>query len=158
LAPDGDALLEASEIVDLHLDAELVVMSACDTSAGAGVASEALTGFRGVGGSYAAGGESLNGLARSFFYAGARNVISSYWSVDDIATQELMVAFYGAAMTNANIGIAESLRQAEEELIAGAKHSHPFFWAPFATIGDGARSLRLSSGATAAASTGASGT
>jgi len=158
LAPDGDALLESSEIVDLHLDAELVVMSACDTSAGAGVASEALTGFRGVGGSYAAGGESLNGLARSFFYAGARNVVSSYWSVDDIATQELMVAFYGAAATNVTIGIAEALRQAEDGLIAGGKHSHPFFWAPFATIGDGARSLRLGGGATASATTGTSGT
>jgi CHAT domain-containing protein len=158
LAPDGDALLEASEIVDLHLDAELVVMSACDTSAGAGVASEALTGFRGVGGSYAAGGESLNGLARSFFYAGARNVVSSYWSVDDIATQELMVAFYGASATNATIGIAEALRQAEEGLIAGGKHSHPFFWAPFATIGDGARSLRLGGGASAAAASAPSGT
>lgn len=159
LAPNGDALLETSEIVDLHLDAELVVMSACDTSAGAGVASEALTGFRGVGGSYAAGGESLNGLARSFFYAGARNVVSSYWSVDDIATQELMVGFYGAAEKNPNIGIAEALRQAEETQIAGGKHSHPFFWAPFATIGDGARALRLGAGATAAVTaTGQSGT
>lgn len=159
LAADGDGLLEASEIVDLRLDAELVVMSACDTSAGAGVASEALTGFRGVGGSYAAGGESLNGLARSFFYAGARNVVSSYWSVDDIATQELMVGFYGAAAADANVGIAEALRVAEEAQIAGGKHSHPFFWAPFATIGDGARSLRLGGGgATAAAATGESGT
>lgn len=150
LAPDGDSLLETSEIVDLHLDAELVVMSACDTSAGAGVASEALTGFRGVGGSYAAGGESLNGLARSFFYAGARNVVSSFWSVDDEATQELMVAFYSAAAAKQGIGIAEALREAEEKQIAGGRYSHPFFWAPFATIGDGARKLRVG-GATAAA-------
>jgi len=160
LAADGDALLEASEIVDLHLDAELVVMSACDTSAGAGVASEALTGFRGVGGSYAAGGESLNGLARSFFYAGARNVVSSYWSVDDIATQELMVGFYGAAAADPEMGIAEAMRLAEEAQIAGGKHSHPFFWAPFATIGDGARSLRLTGGGATAslAKSGTSGT
>ena len=148
---DGDALLETSEIVGLSLDAELVVMSACDTSAGAGLASEALTGFRGVGGSYAAGGESLNGLARSFFYAGARNVLSTHWSVDDIATQELMVGFYSAAAADGNVGIAEAMRLAEETQIAGGKHSHPFFWAPFATIGDGARPLRLGARAAAAA-------
>lgn len=145
LAEDGDALLEASEIVGLILDAELVVMSACDTSAGAGQASEALTGFRGVGGSYAAGGESLNGLARSFFYAGARNVLSTHWSVDDTATQDLMVSFYSAAAKDPNITIAEALRQAEEQQIESGKHSHPFFWAPFAVIGDGARVMKLGS-------------
>ena len=145
IAPDGDALLEASEIVDLVLDADLVVMSACDTGAGAGEATEEQLGFRGVGGSYAAGGESLNGLARSFFFAGARNVLSTHWSVDDLATQELMVLFYTTVADDPSASIAESMRRAQVSLIDGAELSHPFFWASFSVIGDGARTLKVGS-------------
>lgn len=144
LAPDGDSLLETSEIVELTLDADIVVLSACDTSAGAGVGSAAATGFRGAGGSYAAGGESLGGLARSFFYAGARNIISSQWSVDDFATKDLMVNFYSAVSSpEEEVTIAEALRQAQTKQIEGGILSHPFFWAPFITIGDGGRQLTL---------------
>lgn len=143
LGATGDGLLEASEIVDLDLDAELVVMSACDTGAGAGQAASDLIGFRGAGGSYAAGGESLNGLARSFFFAGARSVLSTHWSVDDRATQELMVSFYEGLGSEEGATIAEALRESEVALIKGGELSHPFFWAPFAIIGDGARRLRL---------------
>lgn len=139
----GDGLLETSEIVGLNLDAELVVMSACDTGAGAGRAAEELIGFRDVGGGYAAGGESLNGLARSFFFAGARNVLSTHWSVDDRATQKLMVGFYSALATSRTVTIAEAMRRSQAKLIEDKELSHPFFWAPFATIGDGARTLRI---------------
>ncbi len=151
LGPQGDGLLEASEIVGLDLDAELVVMSACDTGAGAGQAGSELIGFRGAGGSYAAGGESLNGLARSFFFAGARNVLSTHWSVDDRATQELMVGFYKGFAGAEGATIAEALRQSEVTLIDGGELSHPFFWAPFAIIGDGARRLHLDGNAPSAA-------
>ncbi|MEM6661308.1 MAG: CHAT domain-containing protein, partial [Pseudomonadota bacterium] len=143
LGDGGDSLLEASEIVDLNLNAELVVMSACDTSGGAGAASASRTGFRDLGGGYAAGGESLSGLARSFFFAGARNVLSTFWSVDDFATQELMTGFYGAVAEDNDISIAEAMRKSQADRIEGGELSHPFFWAPFATIGDGARKLRL---------------
>ena len=146
LAEGGDTLLETSEIVGLNLDAELVVMSACDTGAGAGRAAEELLGFRDVGGGYAAGGESLNGLARSFFFAGARNVLSTHWSVDDVATQKLMVGFYGEIAKAPNVSIAEAMRRSQAKLIDDKQLSHPFFWAPFATIGDGARSLRIMRG------------
>lgn len=151
LGARGDGLLEASEIVELDLDAELVVMSACDTGAGAGQAATELIGFRGAGGSYAAGGESLNGLARSFFFAGARNVMSTHWSVDDRSTQELVSEFYRAAARD-EISTAEALRISEEKLIAGGELSHPFFWAPFAIIGDGARKLNIGDGPVAATS------
>ena len=143
LAKGGDTLLETSEIVGLNLDAELVVMSACDTGAGAGRAAEELIGFRDVGGGYAAGGESLNGLARSFFFAGARNVLSTHWSVDDQATQKLMVGFYSAVAADADTSIAEAMRRSQAQLIKDKELSHPFFWAPFATIGDGARTLNI---------------
>ncbi len=151
LAPGGDSLLETSEIVKLSLDADIVILSACDTSAGAGVGSAAQTGFRGAGGSYAAGGESLGGLARSFFYAGARNIISSQWSVDDFATKDLMVTFYGAIAADDEITIAEALRQAQVKQISGGVLSHPFFWAPFITIGDGGRVVTFASAADPAA-------
>ena len=137
LAAGGDSLLEASEIVELDLDAELVVMSACDTSAGAGKAATELIGF-----GYGAGGESLNGLARSFFFAGARNVLSTHWSVDDRATQELMVGFY-EEVSKGPVSIAEAMRRSQAARIEGKEFSHPFFWAPFATIGDGARRLNI---------------
>ena len=146
LASGGDTLLETSEIVELDLDAELVLMSACDTGAGAGRAAEELIGFRDVGGGYAAGGESLNGLARSFFFAGARNVLSTHWSVDDRATQELMVGFYSEVAEDENVSIAEAMRRSQAKQIEGKELSHPFFWAPFATIGDGARTLKISKG------------
>lgn len=146
LASDGDTLLEASEIVDLRLDAELVVMSACDTSAGAAKGDEGRTGFRDVGGGYAAGGESLSGLARSFFYAGARNILSTHWSVDDNATQELMVGFYEAIAADNDISIAEAMRKSQEKQIDAGPLSHPFFWAPFATFGDGARKIGVAKG------------
>lgn len=145
LGQGGDGLLEASEIVDLNLNAELVVMSACDTGAGAGQAAAELIGFRGAGGSYAAGGESLNGLARSFFFAGARNVMSTHWSVDDRSTQELVSGFYGA-VAGENPSIAEALRVSQAAMIEAGELSHPFFWAPFAIIGDGARELRIGAG------------
>lgn len=143
LGDKGDGLIEASEIVDLDLNAELVVMSACDTGAGAGQAAVELIGFRGAGGSYAAGGESLNGLARSFFFAGARNVMSTHWSVDDRSTQTLLSGFYGAVAGKEDPSIAEALRISETKMIEGGELSHPFFWAPFAIIGDGARKLRI---------------
>ncbi|MEM7422952.1 MAG: CHAT domain-containing protein, partial [Pseudomonadota bacterium] len=155
IADDGDSLLEASEIVNLNLDADLVVMSACDTGAGAGQAAESQIGFRGVGGSYAAGGESLNGLARGFFFAGARNVLSTHWSVDDIATQTLMVSFYEQVAKDADVSIADAMRKSQTALVDGAELSHPFFWAPFAIIGDGARTLTFDQQAEAAEEEGA---
>lgn len=150
-SPDGDTLLAASEIVDLNLDADLVVMSACDTGAGAGQAAATTLGFRGAGGSYAAGGESLNGLARGFFFAGARNVLSTHWSVDDLATQQLMSLFYEAVSTDASMTIANAMRVSQVELIEGAELSHPYFWAAFAIIGDGARTLKFDQQSEAAA-------
>lgn len=149
LGRGGDTLLETSEIVGLNLDAELVVMSACDTGAGAGRAAEEILGFRDVGGGYAAGGESLNGLARSFFFAGARNVLSTHWSVDDEATQKLMVGFYSAVASAPDVSIAEAMRRSQAKLIEDKQLSHPFFWAPFATIGDGARTLNITKGGVA---------
>lgn len=142
IADDGDAMLEASEILNLKLDADLVVMSACNTGQGAGAITDQI-GLLAADGQYAAGGEGLNGLARSFFFAGARNVLSTLWQADDVSAQELMVLFYATASGDEPVSIAEAMRQSQANLIDGGEFSHPYFWAPFATIGDGARKLRF---------------
>lgn len=142
ISDDGDALLEASEILNLKLDADLVVMSACNTGQGAGAVTDQI-GLLAADGLYAAGGEGLNGLARSFFFAGARNVLSTLWQADDVSAQELMVLFYGTASGDDPVSIAEAMRLSQASLIEGGEFSHPYFWAPFATIGDGARKLRF---------------
>jgi CHAT domain-containing protein len=118
---DDDGLLEASEIAGLRLNADLVVLSACNTA-------QSPTRF---------GGEALSGLAESFFYAGARALIASHWQVPSAATASLMVGLFkrlGAAS-----GTADALRQSQLALIDQPATAHPFFWAAFTVIGDGGR-------------------
>ena len=134
---ESDALLEEAEILDLKLNAEMVVLSACDTGGG-GALSAAGTGFR------TSGGESLSGLARAFFFAGARSLVVSHWSVDDNATQKLMREFYGALAASPDLGMADAKRSAQSSLLADPDTSHPFFWSAFAVIGDGGRRPQLS--------------
>src|SRR5207237_3610815 len=82
---ESDGLLDTSEILELKLDADLVVLSACDTGGGGGdVASTGLAG----------GGEALGGLARAVIYAGGRGLIVSHWSVDSAATVRLMTGLF----------------------------------------------------------------
>jgi CHAT domain-containing protein len=128
LGGDGsDGLLDASEIVNLKLDAELVVLSACDTG-GAGSSDASATGLRG-------GGEALGGLTRAFIYAGARGMIVSHWSVDSAATERLMTHMFLARSDS----LSRALQRAQLEMQSDQILSHPYFWAPFTIIGDGAR-------------------
>ncbi len=134
LGPDGDGLLEAGEIVELSIDADLVVLSACDTG-GTGAGSALGTGFRG------SGGEALSGLVRAFFYAGARNVVASHWLVPDTETVKLMERLYGGLAEGESP--ARAIRDARRELTADPFTSHPFYWAAFEAIGDAARETRI---------------
>ncbi|MEM9145364.1 MAG: CHAT domain-containing protein [Pseudomonadota bacterium] len=134
LGPDGDGLLEASEIVELALDADLVVLSACDTG-GRGAGSALGTGFRG------AGGEALSGLVRAFFYAGARNVVASHWLVPDAETVQLMERLYTGLASGESPSSA--IRDARRSLAREPATSHPFYWAAFSVIGDAARQSRI---------------
>ena len=135
---DSDGLLDASEILDLKLDADLVVLSACDTG-GAGSDAADLTGLQG-------GGEALGGLTRAVIYAGGRALVVSHWSVDSAATVRLMTGLFSARAGSE----AEALQQAQVALQQSPDWSHPYFWAPFTIVGDGARAMPTSAAAVAA--------
>jgi len=116
-----DGLLDASEVAQLKLDADWVVLSACNTA--------------GAGGKL--GGESLSGLARAFFYAGARALLVSHWAVASRATVVLTTTTFEAQAKDATLGRAEALRRAQLALAGDKDTSHPFYWAPFVLVGDG---------------------
>lgn len=126
----SDGLLTFREIFDLRLDADLVILSACDT---AGKASAAATQSAGL----ATGGDvALDGLVRAFVGAGSRLVIASHWPVPDDynATQRLMTGLFSAP---AGTPTVTALRQSQKALMDDANTSHPFYWSAFAAVGDG---------------------
>jgi CHAT domain-containing protein len=120
-SPASDGLLSASEIAGLKLNADLVVLSACNTATDGG------TRF---------GGGALEGLADSFFDAGARAVLASHWEVPSAATQALMTGVFARYGKDASHDLAEDLRQAQLRMIAQSATAHPFNWAAFTLIGD----------------------
>ncbi len=135
-SPDSDGLLTASEIRMMNLDAQLVVLSACNTASGY-LADASSSAFgapqrRGVTG---AGGESLSGLARAFFGAGARAVLATHWPVADVETTDLIEAFF-RKLKDDHEDFASALGDAQAELRANPRTAHPVFWAPFVVIGD----------------------
>jgi CHAT domain-containing protein/tetratricopeptide (TPR) repeat protein len=121
-----DGLLTAGEIASLKLNADLVVLSACNTAAGGG-------------GRF--GGGALEGLADAFFDAGARAVVASHWQVPSTATVKLMTGMFDRLGTNRSAGLADALRQSQLALIAQPATAHPFNWAAFTLIGDGDTTL-----------------
>jgi CHAT domain-containing protein len=126
----SDGLLSFSEIFDLHLDADLIILSACDTAAGSGRTAAEEAGLAG-GGEFA-----LDGLVRAFVGAGGRMVIASHWPVPDDydATERLISGLFRAPP---GTGTAAALRIAERALMDDAETSHPYYWAGFAVVGDG---------------------
>jgi CHAT domain-containing protein/Tfp pilus assembly protein PilF len=122
---EDDGLLTASEAALLKLDADWVVLSACNTAAGDG---------------NTIGAEALSGLARAFFYAGARALLVSHWAVDSNATVSLITRAFDEIKGDDRIGRAEALRRSMLALVgAGGRNSHPATWAPFVVVGEGAR-------------------
>jgi CHAT domain-containing protein len=118
-----DGYLSASEVAGLKLDADWAVLSACNTAAGG-----------------ADNAEALSGLARAFFYAGARALLVSHWAVDSDATVKLITETIASFAATKGAGRAEALRRSMLALIErGAPHeAHPAYWAPFVVVGEGA--------------------
>lgn len=138
-APSADpSFLKASEVLDLKMDADLVILSACNTG--------------GPGGE--GGGEALSGLARAFFYAGARGLMVTHWAVDDAAAAltvaDTLRRQQGGATSAASLRGAQLLILDEAGRNLPAAFAHPYYWAPFVLIGDGRRG-GAPAGSTAAA-------
>jgi CHAT domain-containing protein len=110
-----DGRLEAGEIFDLDIHANLVVTSACQTAIGR------------IG-----KGDEVVGLTRAFIYAGAKSVLGSLWNISDEATTSLMMDFYRNLRS---LNESEALRQAQLNMINSKEYNSPFFWAPFYITG-----------------------
>jgi CHAT domain-containing protein/Tfp pilus assembly protein PilF len=117
-----DGLLTASEIAALKLNADWVVLSACNTAGGG-----------------ATGGDALSGLARAFFYAGARALLVSHWAVYSDAAVALSTSAFAALREGRAATRAAALRTAMLALIdrPGGTSAHPAVWGPFVVVGDG---------------------
>jgi CHAT domain-containing protein len=113
-----DGFLRMSEIFNLRLSADLVVLSACQTALGKEIK-----------------GEGLVGLTRGFMYAGAERVVASLWQVDDQATAQLMRYFY-RGMLKENLRPAAALRAAQIEMSRSSRWSSPYFWSGFVIQGE----------------------
>lgn len=118
-----DGLLTASEIAQLKLNADWVVLSACNTAAGD-----------------KPGAEALSGLARAFFYSGTRALLVSHWPVVSEAAVQLTTRTFASLSADPTIGRAEALRRSMLSLIDEGKpyQRHPSYWAPFIVVGEGA--------------------
>lgn len=113
-----DGFVRLSDVYNLRLAADLVVLSACHTALGPEVR-----------------GEGLVGLTRGFMYAGARRVVASLWAVDDSATAELMSRFYRGLLRD-GLPAAAALRAAQRELASRPQWAAPYYWAGFVLQGD----------------------
>ena len=112
-----DGVLRVDEVYNLKLNADLVVLSACETGLGP-----------------IARGEGVLGLTRGFLYAGSSNVLVSLWKADDIQTSQLMPDFYRSLLRG--MGMPSALRAAKLTLIqANSRYARPFYWAPFVLVG-----------------------
>jgi CHAT domain-containing protein len=128
---EGDGLLTMEEVLGLKLDADWVVLSACNTGAGAG-----------------AGAEAASGLGLAFFYAGTRALLVTNWSVHSQSARELVTDLFKRQADDPKLTRGEALRQAMMALADGPgyvgvdgktefAYAHPLFWAPYSIIGDG---------------------
>ncbi len=128
---EDDGLLSASEIAQLKLNADMIILSACNTAAD--------------GEANAAG---LSGLAEAFFYAGSRTVLVSHWKINSEATVALITGMFEELANNPDVPRAEALRRSMLALMNDEKrqwwkprrywYAHPMFWAPFVVMGEGA--------------------
>jgi CHAT domain-containing protein/Tfp pilus assembly protein PilF len=124
IAGTEDGLLQIREIYRLPLAAELVTLSACRTAMGD-----------------LATGEGVVGLSRAFHYAGAESIVASLWNVNDAATAAFMASFY--RQLQRGVRKAEALRGARLELKRSPRYAHPYYWAPYVLIGEGADGVQF---------------
>lgn len=117
--PNEDGLLEAWELKDLDLKADMVILSACDTARGK-----------------ISSGEGIIGMTWAAFIAGAPTTVASQWKVESSSTTELMLEFHRQLLTG-KVSKAEALRRAQLKLMRNPKYKHPSYWAAWVLVGDG---------------------
>jgi CHAT domain-containing protein len=115
-------LLTLEDVLGLRLNADWVVLSACNTAGADGKAEEA-----------------LSGLARGFFYAGGRSLLVTHWAVETVSAMNLTTHTFAAYKENPQIRRAEALRLAMLETMKRPEFTHPTYWAPYALVGEGGR-------------------
>ncbi len=120
--PNESPLLTLEDVLSLKLNADWVVLSACNTAGADGKAEEA-----------------LSGLARGFFFAGSRSLLVTHWSVESESAMQLTTQTFAAYTKNPNLRRADALRQAMLNTMKLPKYAHPAFWAPYALVGEGGR-------------------
>jgi len=132
---DSDGLLSFAEIFDLQMDADLVILSACNTASAGGLVASREAGISGT------GDFALDGLVRAFVGAGSRTVVASHWPVPDDfdATSRLITGLFEAGE---GVATTQALRDAQLSLMDDPETSHPFYWSAFAVVGDGTVALR----------------
>ena len=113
-----DGLLEAWELLDMNLNADLAVLSACESGRGD-----------------ASIGEGIVGLSWAFFVAGVPRIVASQWKVNSLGTSELMVEFHRQMRLFPNNPIAKSLQTAMRNQLKKSNRRHPFYWSGFISIG-----------------------
>lgn len=117
-ATGDDGLLEARELMNLNLSADLVVLSACETARGR-----------------VSAGEGLTGMTWALFVAGVPTTVASQWKVSSAGTSEIMLDFHRNLLRTGNFDKAASLRQAELNFLRNGAFQHPFYWAGFVLVG-----------------------
>ena len=122
LNPAESPLLTLEDVLSLKLNADWVVLSACNTAGADGRAEEA-----------------LSGLARGFFFAGSRSLLVTHWSVESESAMLLTTNTFAAYKKNPQIRRAEALRQAMLDTMKMPQYAHPTYWAPYALVGEGGR-------------------
>ena len=118
--PNEDGLLEAWELKDLDLKADMVILSACETARGK-----------------ISNGEGVIGMSWAMFIAGTPTTVASQWKVESSSTTELMLEFHRQLLSKQKISKAEALRRASLKLMKMPKYKHPSYWAGFVLVGDG---------------------
>jgi CHAT domain-containing protein len=117
--PTEDGLLEAWEMKDLELSADMVILSACETARGK-----------------VSNGEGVIGMSWALFIAGTPTTVVSQWKVESSSTTELMLEFHRQLLSGKNISKAEALRRASLKLMKMPQYKHPSYWAGFVIVGN----------------------
>jgi len=119
---EDDGLLKASEVAQLKMNADIILLSACNTTSGDKL-----------------GAEGLSGLSRAFIYAGARSLLVSHWSLESRSAVKLTTGFFDALGSNESMSRSKALQHSMLGVILEPDleyYSHPAFWGPFSLIGD----------------------